>query len=295
MAIQGKNGGYKVTNFVLGFLPFAAMFYGTFLTRTGLLSDFSVHSFSSLGHDGYIMLLGGVLASVFIPLVLLLVRFKSIPKPPAYDKVLSREFGYFMASALLGLLGTIVAVGMSAPLITKVGFINAMLAKMGMVIDPLKGAAAQPEFYNQGNFPLAILLTVAMAASPYLHWKTTDDKEFGKRLLKPYIVSLGIALVMTVCAFMMGIRKPTMVLLFATSVFACVSNFWLIMPRLKHKESRKSIGGFVAHFGAGMVLAGVACLTTFAQQAERVALLVNRPTEVLGYTPDLQGNDRTAV
>lgn len=289
MAIQNKNGGYKITNFLLGFLPFAFMFYGTFLTRTGLLSDFSVHSFSSLGKEGYTMLLSGVLASFFIPLILLLVRWKSIPKPSSYEKILSREFGYFLASAILGIIGLIVAVGMSAPLITKVGFINQLLNKMGMIIDPAKGAAAQPEFYNQGNLPLAVVLTVAMAITPYLHWKMTEEKEFGKRLLKPYIIALAIALVMTVSAFVMGIRKPTMVLLFATSVFSVVANMGLILPRLKHQQSRKTLGGFVAHAGAGMLLAGVAVLVTFGQQAERVALLANRPTEALGYTLTYKG------
>ncbi|GAB4455223.1 MAG: cytochrome c biogenesis protein CcsA [Armatimonadaceae bacterium] len=289
MAIQNRNGGYKIANFLLGFLPFAFMFYGTFLTRTGLLSDFSVHSFSSLGNDGYAMLLGGVLAATFIPLLLLLFRLPSMPKPPAYDRVLSREFGYFIASAILGIIGLIVAVGMSAPLITKVGFINQLLAKMGMVIDPAKGAAAQPEFYNQGNYPLAIILTVAMAITPYLHWKSTDDREMQKRLIQPYLAAIAISLVMTAAGFLMGIRQPTMVLLFATSVFAFTSNLWLVIPRMKHRESRKGIGGFVAHMGAGMLLAGVACLTTFGQQAERVALLVNRPTEVLGYTLTYKG------
>lgn len=278
MAIQNRNGGYKVTNFILGFMPFAWMFWGTFLTRTGQLADFSMHSFSSLGHDGYIMLLSGVLASVLVPLVLLIMRFKQIAKPPAYEKILTREFGYFLASVLLGLCGLFVAVGMSAPLITKLWMAN--------------GAKAEPEFYNQGGYPVAILLTIAMAASPYLHWKATAEEELRKRLLAPYIVTIAIALGMTLTAFFLGLRKPLMVLLFATSVFSVVSNFWLVIPRVKSSGGRKTLGGFVAHAGMGMLLAGVALLNTFGQQAERVALLVNRPTQVLGYTMTYKGMDR---
>jgi cytochrome c-type biogenesis protein CcmF len=275
LAIQHKNGGYKVTNLLLGFLPFAYMFYGTFLTRSGLLTDFSVHSFSSLGKDGYIMLLTGVIASFLIPLVLLIARGRQIPKPPAYENVLTREFGFFLASALFGIIGLLVAVGMSAPLITK----------MWME----KGASAQPDFYNKALYPLAIILTVAMAATPYLGWKSTDDKELGKRLLKPYLVTLVISMVMTGFAFMLGVRKPLMVLLFATSTFSVIANLWLIFPRMKHAQSRKTIGGFVAHAGAGMLLAGCACLVAFSQTAERVALLQNRPTKVLDYTLTYKG------
>jgi cytochrome c-type biogenesis protein CcmF len=268
--IQNKNGGYKVTNLVLGFLPFAFMFYGTFLTRTGLLADFSVHSFSSLGKDGFYMLLGGVIAAFLIPTVLLLMRLRSIPKPVSYERVLTREFGYFLASALLGVLGLIVAVGMSAPLITKLWL--------------AKGAAAQPSFYNQSAYPLAILLTVAMAATPYLAWKATDDKELGRRLLKPYIVALVLTMGITAAAFFLGVRKPLMVLLFAAASFAVMANLWLVVPRMRTKPARRTVGGFIAHMGVGMLLAGIACLIAFSQSAERVMLIKDVPTERLGTT-----------
>jgi cytochrome c-type biogenesis protein CcmF len=298
IAIQNKNGGYKITNFILGFTPFAYMIWGTFLTRTGLLSDFSVHSFSSLGTSGYWALLVGVVSATFIPLGLLVWRAKSIPKPPAYEKVVSREFGYFLASALLGLIGLITAVGMSAPLITKIWM--------------TKGAAAQPDFYNQATYPLALILTVAMAATPYMTWKAaqkeaiaakdgstegekTEPSELeslGKRLLPPYIVTLLLTMGMTAAAFFFGVRKPLMVLLFATSVFAVIANAWLIVPRMKHRSGRKSVGGFIAHMGAGMVLAGVACLVAFTQSAERVMLIKDVPVQRLGYTFTYKGQTK---
>ena len=53
LALQAKNNSFRVSNFITAILPFAAMNYGTFLTRTGILADFSVHSFSSLGPDAY--------------------------------------------------------------------------------------------------------------------------------------------------------------------------------------------------------------------------------------------------
>ena len=270
LPVQLKNGGYKVSNVVLGFLPFAFMFYGTFLTRSGVLTDFSVHSFSSLGSDGFYVLLAGLILAVGVPVALIALRFRSIPKPPAYEKVLTREFGYFMASLLLALIGLIVAVGMSAPLLTKIWI--------------AKGAAAQQSFYNQATYPLVILMLIGMAATPYLSWKQSDDKAVGKRLLKPYIATLALTLVMTATAFMLGIRKPFMVLMFAGGVFTAASNLWLIAPRLKHRESRKSIGGFVAHVGAALTIAGIACLVTFAKTEERVMLMRDQPVTKLGYT-----------
>ena len=297
LLLQTKNGGYKVSNLLMGSLPFAAMFYGTFLTRTGLLSDWSVHSFSSLGNDGYTMLLIGVLSAFFIPLGLLIFRFRSIPKPISYEKPLTREFGFFLSSALLGLVGVLVAFGMSAPLITK-GIAHAaqtILPKLHMAVPATialwveKGAAAQPEFYNQSLYPIAIILMVAMGATPYLGWRVTDDKELGKRLLKPYIAALILTGVMTACALYMGVRKPLMVLLFACSAFTIKANLWMILPRMKTGAARRTVGGFVAHMGAGMLLAGVACLIAFSQTAERVLLVRDMPKEVLGVNLTYKG------
>ena len=192
LAVQNKNGGYKVTNFVLGFAPFAYMFYGTFLTRTGLLTDFSQHAFSSLGQNGYRLLLVGVIACTAIPLGLIVYRFKQIPKPAAYEKVGTREFGFFFASSLIGLMGAIVAAGMSAPLITKLWL--------------SKGAGAQPSFYNQSLYPLAILFTLAMAVTPYLAWKKSEVGEVRGRLVRPYIVGLALTIALTAVAWTLGVR-----------------------------------------------------------------------------------------
>ncbi len=287
--VQLKNGGMRKANFLLAFLPFAAMNYGTFLTRTGLLADFSVHSFSSLGKDGYNLMLGAVLVLTFVPIAMLLWRWKKIPAGMSYEKVMSREFGYFLASLIFGLLGLLVLIGMSAPLLTKFGPFQGALKpffdiKAGESFDPKKGAGLLASFYDQMGYPLAILFTLLMASTPYMAWKSNEFEKLGKKLFPSYIAAIGITLVMTAIGFFLGVRKPFMVLLFATSMFAVLSNLLLILPRLKHDKPRKTVGGFMAHMGAGMTLAGVACLVAFSQNKENVELKINQPAKALGYT-----------
>lgn len=263
--IQRANGGYRVSNFLLAALPFGFMCYGTFLTRTGLLSDFSVHSFSSLGRDGFLLLGGWVAAAFSIPLIMLIARFRQIPKPTAYSKVLTREFGYFLASAVLATLGVISAVGMSAPIITKLWI--------------PKGAAAQPGFYNHAMFPLTIVLLLGMAATPYLAWKTADGPAVGRRLLPAYVA----AVVLTVGLFLVGAREPWMLLLFAFAVFAGVANLLLLSGKRGPRRSAASLGGILAHIGAAIFLIGVVCLVCFSQKALHVTLVKGQPVQALGY------------
>jgi len=268
--IQRANGGFKVTNFVLAAVPFVAMNYGTFLTRTGLLGDFSVHSFSSLGEDGYKAMLGGLLFTLLVPMGLLIYRFGQIPKPVAYSRVVTREFGHFLASVLLGITGVLVTVGMSAPLLTKL---------VG------KAAKAEAPFYDQSLYPIALILTVAMAATPYFAWRASDGALVLRRLFPAYAAAIAA----TCGMFVAGGRQPWMLLLFASATFAFVTNLMLVAPRLPRRESRKTVGGFVAHMGAAMTLMGVACLVAFTRTAERVILTKNQPVIVDGYTLTYKG------
>lgn len=263
--LQKANGGFKVSNFLLAALPFGFMCYGTFLTRSGILADFSVHSFVSLGKDGFALLLGDVLFAFVLPLILLFVRFREIPKPTSYSTILTREFGLFLASVVLGMLGLLTALGMSAPLITRLWMV--------------KGAGAPPEFYNQATYPMALLMLVVMAVTPFLAWRSSEPRTLSSKLLPAYIAAVLAAVIV----FALGGRKPWMLLLIAASVFAGVTNLVLVWDRLSHKPMRLSAGGFAAHLGAAMLLAGIGCLVCFSKTAQHISLLKDSPIEALGY------------
>lgn len=307
--IQRANGGFKPGNFLLASLPFAFMCYGTFLTRTGILADFSVHSFSSLGKEGFDLLLGEVSVAALLPVILLAVRYRSIaesiseslraPRPhapstkrslahtpsvkeplhaqrppaPSSDRIVAltpsgkqaREFGLFIASIILALLGVITAAGMSAPLITKLWI--------------PKGAGAQPEFYNQACYPLTILMFLMMAVTPYLSRRSPGEGSVDRRLVPAYAGTLAL----TFAFFALGGRTPWMLLLFAMSAFTTIANVVLLVHRIRRSETTMPIGGFLAHVGAALTLTGIACLVAFSHQALHVMLVKGQPTEALGY------------
>jgi cytochrome c-type biogenesis protein CcmF len=283
LPVQQKNGTVVKTNAFLSFIPCALMFYGTFLTRTGALT-LSVHSFAQDSNQAfYYMMVGGAIASFVIPLGIFLWRRSSLHSEiTKVDKaelgikptpLTSREFGYNMACLILGLMGLLVGIGMSAELITKIPKLFA------------NSSSAQPEFYNQATYPLAILLTLGMAITPYLSWRATPELDkVGKKLLPSYIAAIVLALVMVGIAFSMGLRAPAQVFLFATALFAMFANFLLIIPRTKLASQRKTIGGFVAHLGAAMTMAGIAVVVAFQNQNTGVALMKGVPQTVQGAT-----------
>ena len=66
--MERTKGRFRRANYVFAFLTYISVLYGTFLTRSGVLADFSVHSFVDLGISGWLtLLLGGFIAARALP------------------------------------------------------------------------------------------------------------------------------------------------------------------------------------------------------------------------------------
>ena len=55
MFLQKARAKHRKINIILAILAFCCILYGTFLTRSGVLADFSVHSFIDLGITGWLV------------------------------------------------------------------------------------------------------------------------------------------------------------------------------------------------------------------------------------------------
>ncbi len=292
--IQRVRGGFLKPTLVLALLPFSGALYETFLTRTGVLDKFSVHSFSTLGGSANSVLLGVLLAVVGVSVGALLWRTKTIPKSEsASDDLQSREFGYTMAIVLLTLCGVIAAVGLSAPLLTSIG-VKLHLAAYT--------ATVREDYHNRALFPIAVLIALGMGIGPHLAWRGKGGGGSAK-LVWAYAVSVIAALGFVVAAKQLGTpltggRLIPQLLLFTASVFAVVANI-MLLTRLFPRKGRAhtivrpiwTLGGTLSHLGAAVMLLGIVCLVVFVRKDPDVLLVQNRPVPVLNgaYTMVYQG------
>ena len=88
MLSQRRSGSFIKTNFVLSILCFIMVLYSTFLTRSGVLGDTSVHSFVEPGMLVYWMLLAGLFLFAAIGFGLFFARMKEMPKVPVEHSIL---------------------------------------------------------------------------------------------------------------------------------------------------------------------------------------------------------------
>src|SRR4030095_14451442 len=160
--MERAQGRYRRANYVFTFLAYIAVLYGTFLTRSGVLADFSVHSFVDLGISGWLtLLLGGFF---LLGLYLIVTRWKEIPTKPNEDPFLSRGTFMVLATIVLLIMALVITARTPAPLLTR------CIESQSQV---------GPSFYNRVNLPIALLVAFLVAIVPYLAWRGNSAGEIA--------------------------------------------------------------------------------------------------------------------
>ncbi|MDY2685311.1 MAG: cytochrome c biogenesis protein CcsA [Selenomonadaceae bacterium] len=203
---------------------FALVIYGTFLTRSGILGDFSVHSFSgtsigmTLAIANAVVLIGG--------LILLALKAGSLPQGKFYEAYASREFCLLLGALLLVFLAVIIFIGMSMPLFTQL---------IG------KPAAVDTDFYVRTTMPLAIAMCLVMAAAGFFGYGNRTEKM--DKVLPAAMLVPGLVL-----AFLAGVRAPGLLALAAVSLFLFVASL------VSWHRGKLRVGATVAHGGVALAL-----------------------------------------
>ncbi len=244
--IYRKTGYSLRSTYLFYIISFILVLYSTFLTRSGILGDTSVHAF--VGSDMTLQLILFVLV-FFIPImVLFFMRYKSIPAINKEESTYSREFWMFIGSLVLFLASLIITAKTSVPVYNKI---------TGANIAP----SEDPEFaYNQIQIFVAIILGLLTATVQYFKYKETSNSYFGKKIWLPTLIALVISIAISVFGNIdftkkgIGFLGAIHVAIFA-AVYAVVANAAYIFIVLKGKI--KIAGASVAHIGFGLVLLGI--------------------------------------
>ncbi len=268
MLLQRARGRFRKLNFSLAILAYVLVVYGTFLTRSGILADFSVHSFVDLGITGW--LVANLVGALLIGFGALAWRWREIPTQPGDEPFLSRTVFFVLAiSALLG-TAAMVLLGTSAPLITRLA---------------TKPSQVSPAFYNRVILPIGIVLASLLGTVPFLHWKGTS-KEFRSRLSVAAVLAVACA----AGALVLGAHGVLYVTFLLVSLFAFFSNLMKTYDEARLRRFRVA-GGYLAHVGLGLMLAGIIISSAY-DRSQKVTLALNQSKQVMGYTLTFRGVDK---
>jgi cytochrome c-type biogenesis protein CcmF len=255
--MERTRGRYRRANYVLATLTYLSVLYGTFLTRSGVLADFSVHSFVDLGISGW--LIGLMSAFVLLSVGLLATRLRSVPTEPNEDPLFSR--GTFLVLSTISILvsALVITMGTSAPLLTRV----------------LKDQAqVGPEFYNRVNLPLAILIALLLSFVPFLSWKGERLQDVLRKMIWPGTFAVAV----TIALGVWRVRDPFHLLFFLLAALALATNAAKTVSKLRLVGPRGA-GGYLAHVGVGIILIGILASSGY-DESTKVTLLQGQPQKV---------------
>ena len=238
-------------------LSFWSVLYGTFLTRSGVLADFSVHSFVDLGINNF--LISGLILFVILGLSLIFWRWKDIKPNPSFSKVASRSYLVSLGIVVLFVGGVMTLMGTSAPLLTR------------FTENP---SAVGLNYYFVTMTPVAIAVMLLISIFPAFRW--------NNGISKPFILLLGGATFIVTVAVMLltGFTYSVMYLLFfGTAAMAIVCNAYVLVKSFFDSF----VPGYLAHIGLALAMVGAGLSAGF-EMKKTITLTMNQPVTEMGYT-----------
>jgi cytochrome c-type biogenesis protein CcmF len=265
LLVQKVSGSLRRTNFFLAVTSYVLVLYASFLTRSGVLADFSVHSFVNLGLNGFLLSFLGLTAVVGYGFVL--YRLREIPGPKSPLGNLSRDSMMWLGQLVLLLMCALTAIGMSAPLITR-------------LFGPPSNV--QTSYYNLVNAPLAIALCLLMGVGPLMRWREQD----GKALLTAALPAVVVGALVALASIFSGIHGWLSMSIVFSAGFALCAN--VIVTVRGFRAGWKHGVAFLGHTGVAVLLIGVIASSGYGR-AEQVQLPQGQQRAALGYRLTYQG------
>jgi cytochrome c-type biogenesis protein CcmF len=260
--IQEKRGMLKKWNLSLIILTFFLAIFGTFVTRSGILS--SVHSFAQSDIGPYFLgFIGFILIFSFAMFIL---RLDDLKSDNHFDSIISRESAFifnnllFLGAAFTVFLGTIF------PLISELVTRNKILVG--------------PPYFNKVNVPIGLVLILLMGIGPLISWR----KASKDNLIRNFTLPVAIGVVTSVILFVFGIRHIYALISFSLCAYVTATVFVEyyrgIKVRVRRGENylrafgrlvsrnRRRYGGYIVHLGVVLVVIGVTGSSVFVKQRE---------------------------
>lgn len=237
--IAYKNSGHSYfTATFLAMISFVLVIYASYLTRSGILGETSVHSFTDLGMSGQLILFNVVFLIIMV--VFLAVKKKEMPITEKDEDIYSREFWLFIGALVLTVACAQIIASTSIPVFNKI-----FGTKVAPPLEPI-------QHYNKWQSGFAVIVMIMTGFTQFLKYKRTDSRKF----LASTVASLVIALLLTAAITYITKTYSNLIYMLITfsSTFCILANIRVLGDAFKGKW--KLAGSSVAHIGFGLLLIG---------------------------------------
>lgn len=252
VVIQEKRRMLGVWNLSLIVATYVLAVFGTFLTRSGILS--SIHTFSE-GPVGvwFLPFLGVTLVA---GAALIAWRLDALASPHRLESPLSREAAFLAQNVLLVAAAGTILWGTLYPLVAEV--VTGSRVAVG------------PPFFNAVFAPIALAVVALMGIGPLLSWRRTSKRPLARNLAGPLLAGCALILVLSLG----GMRSFGALLAFGLCAFTAAAiggefargsrslrrrsgKSWVVALAGTIARNRRRYGGYVVHLGVLLIAIGV--------------------------------------
>jgi cytochrome c-type biogenesis protein CcmF len=243
---KATGQGIRAT-YLFYLFTFVLIIYSTFLTRSGVLGDTSVHAFTEMGLEAQLLFFLGFFTVVSIGLMVW--RWKSIPVPEKEESTSSREFWMFIGSLVLFMSAVLITGATSLPVYNEIREIFNPIYEGVTLADP-------EEHHNNFQVWIGIFIGILSGIAHYLRWR---ERKFSKHA-KSFLIRTGLAIVGSlVLSYLvtLWIQAPGYQhkLLLFSGWFAVWSNLDYLIQFAR--KDPKAFGSSMSHIGFGLMLIGI--------------------------------------
>jgi cytochrome c-type biogenesis protein CcmF len=278
--VQERRGMLRVWNMVLVILTFSLCLFGTFLTRSGIIS--SVHAFgeSTLGPFFLAFIIAVLVGSVG----LLVTRLPLLRSEHTLESYVSREAVFLFNNLLLVGLAFAVFWGTMFPILSE--------AARGKRITVGQG------YYDQVALPIGIALLVLTGVGPLIPWRKASPAQLRRRFTVPLVVAAVAAVPLLLLTDLSESWAAALVVVAGVFVLACIGGEVWRGLRVRYAlggvswpgafasmvaRNRRRYGGYAVHLGIVVLFIGLAGSRGFATEVD-LTVPQGAAREAGGYT-----------
>jgi cytochrome c-type biogenesis protein CcmF len=247
--VYKSTGRSLLSTYIFMTLAYVLVLYSSFLTKSGILQNSSVHAFTDKGATVFYHLLLKVILYLGFPTYLIIRNFKKIPIIKKEEHISAREFWMFMGSLLFFISALVIIIQTSWPALSN-----------SLTENNTAMGENQEYQYNKIQIWVALFAALFTAIAQYLKYKETSKTFFYKKIMGPTIAAVVISILISAfggitffkhgAGFLVAIHAA----IFA-AVYTTVANASYLFIALKGKL--KNAGGSIAHVGFGLLLLGI--------------------------------------
>ena len=293
MLYKSKQRGLRLS-VILVISVFILILYSTFLTRSGILGDASVHSFTDLGLSGQLLVY--LLVFTVGAIALTVWRWKHLPATQKELETYTSDFWIFMGTATLCLMGFQVLIPTSFPVINKVAGLFGISSSMAPPAD-------QVGFYSRLQLWFAVGVAILSGIAQFFWWGRSKKENAFKPMLVPALIS---ALVTVILVNAYSIYRVDFAALMLSGVFIVVSSGQVLYS--VWRKNPMITGGSITHVGVGLILIGILFSSGYSKvvslnnsgllisksastefNRDNLLLFINEPRTMAGYEIEYRG------